>query len=198
MRRILVLTLRYAPARLCVAALLLFALAGLAACGGLATSSATPTAVSLPAPVGTPGGALPAAVPTGNAVPAAVATGGTGAQDFPPSISKEELRALLDKQAVLLLDVRDVASYNTGHIKGAISFPFETLDKHYSELPKDKTIVAYCSCPEDEEGISVAARLHTYGFSYTYVKYLEGGTRAWQAAGWPMEGTDITPTTSTP
>jgi hypothetical protein len=116
-----------------------------------------------PAPVGTQGGApaavptggmAPPAVPTGGAVPPAVPTGGadpgpvSGAPapnpEEPPRISVEELKKLMDAGSVLLIDVRSEAIYGMRHIAGAVSAPFEDIERQARILPKDKLIVAYC------------------------------------------------------
>ena len=60
-------------------------------------------------------------------------------------VSQEELRAALGKGEVALYDVRDKASYDAGHIKGAKLVPFAEVEKHLDEFPKDKLIVTYCA-----------------------------------------------------
>jgi hypothetical protein len=64
----------------------------------------------------------------------------------PPRITLQEFKALYDDPAKrpIILDVRAPASYEEGHIKGAISFPEVDVDRRVGELPKDKLIVAYC------------------------------------------------------
>ncbi len=119
--------------------------------------AATPTAGSLPAAVpSAPAGVTPAvpnAVPSaanGSPIaPAAVPTGGA-ANGTPnadaPRMPLEEFKKLYDDPAKrpLIIDVRSKASYDAGHIKGAISFPFTDVKERESELPKDKLVVAYC------------------------------------------------------
>ena len=60
-------------------------------------------------------------------------------------VSQEELRAALGKGEVALYDVRDKASYDAGHIKGAKLVPFAEVEKRLDEFPKDKLIVTYCA-----------------------------------------------------
>ena len=60
-------------------------------------------------------------------------------------IAKEELKALLDDQAdILVIDVRSKQEYALGHIPDAISmvYPDEIRSRH-QELPIDKTLVFY-------------------------------------------------------
>ncbi len=114
----------------------------------------TTSADQVPQAIGTAGaGQVPQAQPTGGAaqVPQPVVTGspvlitpGAVDPDEPPRISLEELQALLLKPDTLLVDVRSQMGYEEGHIKGAVSYPFPTIEQHINDVPKDKLIVAYC------------------------------------------------------
>ncbi len=63
------------------------------------------------------------------------------------SITIDELLKRSRKEKIMLIDVRPEDEYNAGHIKDAISIPLSQLKKRISELPKGKTIVAYCRGP---------------------------------------------------
>jgi 3-mercaptopyruvate sulfurtransferase SseA len=60
-------------------------------------------------------------------------------------IKQDELSAALQRGAVVLYDVRDKASYEAGHIRGAKNVPWDEVEKRLSEFPKDKRIVTYCA-----------------------------------------------------
>ena len=60
-------------------------------------------------------------------------------------ISPDEVRELLRKGKAVLVDVRGEDSYKAGHIKGALLIPLANIGERAGELPKDKTIVTYCS-----------------------------------------------------
>ncbi len=60
-------------------------------------------------------------------------------------ITTSELQALLDKGQAVVIDVRNQASYDQGHIRGARLIPSSEIADRTGELPKDKTIVTYCS-----------------------------------------------------
>lgn len=60
-------------------------------------------------------------------------------------ITQEDLRAAMEKGTVALFDVRDQTSYDAGHIKDAKHVPFNEVEKHLDEFPKDKLIVTYCA-----------------------------------------------------
>jgi hypothetical protein len=82
---------------------------------------------------------------------AAPATPGTTAPTTPPQgdgarrITANELKNLMDKGQVFVVDVRTDASYKAGHIKGAVLIPHKEIGTRVKELPRDKMIVTYCS-----------------------------------------------------
>lgn len=67
------------------------------------------------------------------------------AADEAPRIKAEEVRELLKKEQAVLVDVRGEASYEAGHIKGALNIPYSDIRERAKELPRDKKIITYCS-----------------------------------------------------
>lgn len=63
------------------------------------------------------------------------------------SITLNDLQARVKKEKIMLIDVRPEEEYIAGHIADAVSIPLEQLKKRLNELPKNKTIVAYCRGP---------------------------------------------------
>ncbi len=60
-------------------------------------------------------------------------------------ISPAELEQYLDEnRSMVLVDLRDRDSYRAEHVRGAINIPFEELDLHLRELPRDRLVVLYC------------------------------------------------------
>ena len=57
----------------------------------------------------------------------------------------QELQELVKKGQAFIVDVRNEDAYNTGHIRGAKLIPLADVEKRAGELPKDKTIVTYCT-----------------------------------------------------
>jgi len=71
-------------------------------------------------------------------------------QPAPPSdgarrITLAETQELLKNGKAVIIDVRNQASYDQGHIPGAKLIPSTEILNHLDELPRDKTIVTYCS-----------------------------------------------------
>lgn len=60
-------------------------------------------------------------------------------------VSIEELRAALEKNEAIVVDVRGAVEYKLGHIRGARSIPLGLVKEQAKELPKDKLIVSYCA-----------------------------------------------------
>ena len=60
-------------------------------------------------------------------------------------VTQEDLRAALERGTAVVYDVRDRASYEAGHIKGAKHVPWEQVEHRLSEFPKDKLVVTYCA-----------------------------------------------------
>jgi predicted sulfurtransferase len=60
-------------------------------------------------------------------------------------ITPQELQDLLAKGEAVVIDVRNQAAFDSGHIKGAKLIPFNEIQNRTGELPKDKLIVTYCA-----------------------------------------------------
>jgi hypothetical protein len=83
--------------------------------------------------------------PTPAAAPTAAAPHDHEAETAVRRITVAELQEALQKNEAVVVDVRNQASYDTGHIKDSILIPEGETDKHLDKLPKDKLIVAYCA-----------------------------------------------------
>ena len=63
-----------------------------------------------------------------------------------PRISIDEVKALMAKKQVVLIDVRDPQSFAEGHMPGAINVPFDHLPNHVDAWKKEKRLlVTYCA-----------------------------------------------------
>jgi len=82
------------------------------------------------------------------------------------------------KGQIQFIDARTQLDYESGHIPGAIDVPFHSPQAHFSELPKDKWLIAYCECP-NSEALQVANALVKDG-GFTKVKYITEGLAAWR------------------
>jgi membrane protein DedA with SNARE-associated domain/rhodanese-related sulfurtransferase len=103
-------------------------------------------------------------------------------------ISVDELYRLMDAGiAPLIVDVRSPTArvIEPRHIPGALHLPLQGFETHIAELPRDREIILYCSCPNEASAAQVAKLLMNHGF--VRVRPLLGGLEAWIAAGLPVE-----------
>ena len=104
--------------------------------------------------------------------------------NFTLYVSIDELKRELDHGAdFVLLDTRSRPDYLFDHITGAMSMPFFEVEERFAELPKDKWIIAYCSCPRAEAENAVRV-LQTQGFDKVAVMY--EGYFEWRDRGYPI------------
>ena len=69
----------------------------------------------------------------------------TQASDNVKRVTTKELEAMLKDGTAIVVDVRNKAMYDAGHIRGAKLVPVTEIGNRAGELPKDKMIVTYCS-----------------------------------------------------
>jgi membrane protein DedA with SNARE-associated domain/rhodanese-related sulfurtransferase len=103
-------------------------------------------------------------------------------------ISVDELREKLDAgENLVILDLRSSAALLEDPlvIRGAIHLSMDEIEKRQYELPRDRDIIVYCSCPNEVSSAKVALRLQRKGF--TRVRPLLGGIDAWRERRHPME-----------
>jgi len=56
-----------------------------------------------------------------------------------------ELKGMVDRNEAYVVDVRNQASYDLAHIRGAKLIPEGEILNHLDSLPSNKLIVTYCS-----------------------------------------------------
>ncbi len=74
--------------------------------------------------------------------------------------------AELVKQGAVIIDVRTKGEFQSGHIKGAINIPLDTLQNNFSKLGKDKCII--CCCASGMRSSSAKSILKSNGYSQVY------------------------------
>jgi membrane protein DedA with SNARE-associated domain/rhodanese-related sulfurtransferase len=103
-------------------------------------------------------------------------------------ISVAELYELIRSGAKpIVVDVRSptARSLEPRWIPGAIHVPVDAVGPHIGNLPRDKEIVVYCTCPSEASAARVAKILINHGFML--VRPLLGGLDAWIAAGYDVQ-----------
>ena len=114
-------------------------------------------------------------------------------------ITVEELRQKQEageNPVILDLRSRTELELNPSIISGAIHLDFGDFAKRHHEFPRDRDIIVYCSCPNEETSARVALQFHRKGF--TRVRPLLGGIDSWRDNNFPMEQWAATVTTAAP
>lgn len=60
-------------------------------------------------------------------------------------ISATDLEQKLDKEEVVLIDVRKKSEFDSEHVLGAINVPLNQINEHLAMFPKDKPFVVHCA-----------------------------------------------------
>ena len=85
----------------------------------------------------------------GNTNPAQTANAQQSAANVPGDgvrrVTTVELKNMMDKGEALVIDVRGDGAWETGHIRGSRHIPTDKILAEAENLPRDKTIVTYCS-----------------------------------------------------
>jgi rhodanese-related sulfurtransferase len=104
-------------------------------------------------------------------------------------ITPSGLDKLLGKQTnnVCVVDVRDAAQFDAGHIPGARNVPLDSLPSSFYTLPKDKMIVPYCTDLACGMSTQAALELAQKGFR---VQRLIGGIAEWSRRGFAIEASE--------
>jgi rhodanese-related sulfurtransferase len=101
-------------------------------------------------------------------------------------LSAEELKAKIARnEPVAIIDVRATTGLSDADnkIKGAVHVKLRRLRSRLmmpplKDVPRDREIVTYCACPNDEASIRAAEVLKAAGFSR--VRVLKGGWVTWK------------------
>ncbi len=103
-------------------------------------------------------------------------------------ISVDELKQRMDAgDPVAVVDVRHplALELDPDMIPGALSLMMEEIDHRHHEIPRDRDIVLYCTCPNEVSSARTALLLIKKGIHR--VRPLEGGLDAWRGRHFPVE-----------
>ena len=106
------------------------------------------------------------------------------ASDFQtPTITAQELH---ERQAgvapLLVIDVRDVGEYKSGHVPGAINIPQQKLERQLDKLQDAKGVVLYCINGRRTR----LAEQTLIENDIPNVFHLEGGLMGWRQGGFAV------------
>jgi len=108
----------------------------------------------------------------------------TGNRKSVIALDATELRARITRgDDIQLVDVREYPEYASGHIADSRRIPLGGIKGRTSEIDANKTVV--CICRSGKRAAQAAGELSELGFQD--IATLEGGLRAWEQAGFPVQ-----------
>lgn len=100
------------------------------------------------------------------------------------ALSTTDAVLLINRQKAVLIDVSEPAEYAAGHVAGARSVPFGSIETS-KDLPSNKALPLVVVCPTGARAARAAAALRKRGYENAHA--LAGGLAAWRAANLPIE-----------
>jgi membrane protein DedA with SNARE-associated domain len=103
-------------------------------------------------------------------------------------LEPEELKRQLDAgEPVYIVDLRHPLELlpDPFTLPGALHFSPESLAARHHEIPRDRDVVLYCTCPSEATAAKVAMDLHKLGIER--VRPLRGGFDEWKRLGFPLD-----------
>jgi membrane protein DedA with SNARE-associated domain/rhodanese-related sulfurtransferase len=103
-------------------------------------------------------------------------------------LEPEELKRQLDAgEPVYIVDLRHPLELlpEPFTLPGALHFSPDTLAARHKEIPRDRDIVLFCTCPSEATAAKTAMTLHKLGIER--VRPLRGGYDEWKRLGYPMD-----------
>jgi len=87
----------------------------------------------------------------------------------------------------LIIFVGDEATFNSGHIPGAVRVSEKEVVKHFENEDREQLIAVYCGCCEGiSKGLSGMAVNHLRKMGFKRLLHLEGHLKAWRELGYPL------------
>jgi len=100
-------------------------------------------------------------------------------------VTSQEAVQLINRQAGVVLDVRETGEFQGGHIARAINIPLGQVASRSQELKKFKERPVIICCASGARSARAAAILRKEGF--TSVRNLAGGISSWRSHNLPIE-----------
>jgi membrane protein DedA with SNARE-associated domain len=103
-------------------------------------------------------------------------------------LEPEELKRQLDSgQSVFIVDLRHPLELlpDPFTLPGALHLSPDALAARVHEIPRDRDVVLYCTCPSEATAAKTAMTLHKLGIER--VRPLRGGYDEWKRLGYPLD-----------
>jgi phage shock protein E len=112
-----------------------------------------------------------------------IAAAQTGELTLAETVDVQTVAGIMNRDDVVLIDVREQFEYDEGHIPGVTLIPLGELAQRLDEIPTDKTVIM--TCRSDNRSGQATDFLRQNGFDN--VHNMDGGIVAWQQAGLEVE-----------
>lgn len=99
-------------------------------------------------------------------------------------LSLSDVTHLINHDHAVLIDLRDTAAFNQGHMINALHFPHTEIMQRLDKLKKYQNKPLILIHSTDKHAVLVAHQLQKQGFQKTYC--LAGGLPTWLNAGLPL------------
>ena len=114
-------------------------------------------------------------------------------------LEPEDLKRQLDSgQSVYIVDLRHPLELlpDPFTLPGALHLSPDDLTSRHQEIPRDRDVVLYCTCPSEATAAKTALTLHKLGIDR--VRPLRGGFDEWKRLGFPLDRIpDVAPVLTT-
>ena len=103
-------------------------------------------------------------------------------------VTVEDLKIAIDRgERPFVIDLRHPLEFitNPRTVSTALRISPDELPLRHAEIPRDREVVLYCTCPSEATSAKVAMELKKIGISH--VRPLAGGLQAWEDRGYPMD-----------
>jgi rhodanese-related sulfurtransferase len=97
-------------------------------------------------------------------------------------LSPRQVKQMLERGEIELIDVREPYEWDAGRIPGARHIELERLASRAEEIPSDRKVVFQCRL-----GVRSAMAMQAFRASGWDAYNLEGGIQAWADEGLPLE-----------
>jgi rhodanese-related sulfurtransferase len=108
-------------------------------------------------------------------------------------LEPEELKRQLDAgEPVYIVDLRPPLELlpDPFTLPGALQISPETLALRHTEIPRDRDVVLFCTCPSEATAAKTAMTLIKLGIER--VRPLRGGYDEWKRLGFPLDAVQMT------
>jgi len=103
-------------------------------------------------------------------------------------VTPQALKGLIERKdlRIVIVDTRSKDAYESAHIPGAVNLPWEMDLKDHGQLPRNKKLILYCDCAQEETAADVGRQL-AEKWGYKEINVLSGGWQRWTRLGYPLE-----------